>query len=132
MADLDHKSRKLAKRIALRVAMAGESARGEVAPVLRHFVGHRPLSERRAFLKVFMRFLERELRARRLLVEHAGPLSEADLAAIGASFGVRTEGFSLEHRENPGLIGGLRVIHGDNVYDASVAGRLSRLSALTR
>lgn len=132
MALLDNKSKKLAKRLAVRVAAAGEAVKGEVAPALQKLVGDRPLAERRAFTKTFLRFLERELRARRLIVEHAGPLDESDLAAVAQSFGVDTAGLSLESRENPDLIGGLRVIQGDNVYDASIAGRLERLALATR
>lgn len=132
MADLDTKSKKLAKRLAATVAAGGDAMRGQVEPALQKLVGERPLAERRAFTKVFLRFLERALRARRLVVEHAGAIAESDLAAIAQSFGVETEGLSLEPRENPELIGGVRVTHGDNVFDASVAGRLSRLATATR
>jgi len=132
MAHIDNKSKKLAKRLAQMVAAKGESARGEVAPAIQSLVGDRPLAERRSFTKNFLRFLERELRARRLVVEHAGPLADADLAAIAQAFGVDTGGLTLEHHENSALIGGLRVMQGDNLYDASIAGRLSRLALATR
>lgn len=132
MAQLDNKSRKLAKRLAIHVASAGEAVRSEVEPALRALIGDRSLAERRAFTKTFLRFLERELRARRLVVEHAGSVSDEDLAEIGRAFGVDTAGLTLEHRERSELIGGLRVIHGDNIFDASVAGRLARLAVATR
>jgi F0F1-type ATP synthase delta subunit len=115
MADLDNKSKKLAKRLARSVAAGGDAIRGEVEPALKRLLGDRPLSERRAFIKAFLRFLERELRARRLIVEHAGTLADRDLATIAEAFGVDTAGLNLEHRENPSLIGGLRVTLGDNV-----------------
>lgn len=132
MAELDPKSKKLAKRIAARVAEGGEAMLGQVGPALEKLLGGRPLSERRAFAKAFLRFLERNLRERRLVVEHAGPLDASMLEELAAGFGLERGALHVETRSRPELIAGIRVIRGDNVYDSSVLGRLARISGGTR
>ncbi len=114
------------------VAERGDSMQGEVEPALRRLIGDKPLAARRAFTRSFLRYLAQEVRARRVLVEHAGPLENSALEEIARSFGVESAGRRLEHLSNPALIGGVRVTQGDNVYDASIAGRLGRLSVSTR
>ncbi|MFP4540030.1 MAG: F0F1 ATP synthase subunit delta [Opitutales bacterium] len=132
MTQLDHSSKKLAKRLAVMVAEAGEAVAGEVEPALRKLVGDRPLAERRAFVRAFLHFLDRELRARRLVVEHAGPLKPEDLATIAQPFLADHGQLAVVEEENPLLLGGVRITLGDHVYDASIAGRLERLAAATR
>lgn len=128
MAELDNKDKKLAKRIAQLVSAKGATAQGEVAPALQHLIGTRPLSERRSFIKHFLLCLEREQKARQLVIEHAGPILPADIEAIKAEFAPKVAGLAVETRETPSLLGGVRLTLGDNVFDASVAGRLARLS----
>jgi F-type H+-transporting ATPase subunit delta len=130
MAELDPKSRKLAKRLAVLTVQAGDSAPTEVKAALEKLVGDRPLAERRSFIKAYLRYLEREFAAQQLVVEHAGPLTEEAVREVAVAFAAQTgRRFTVVTRENPELIGGLRLINGDNVYDASIAGRLSRLAA---
>ena len=130
MAELDPKSRKLAKRLAVLTVQAGDSAPTEVKAALEKLVGDRPLAERRSFIKAYLRYLEREFAAQQLVVEHAGPLSEGAVREVAIAFAANAgRKFTVVTRENPELIGGLRLINGDNVYDASIAGRLNRLAA---
>lgn len=130
MADLDPKSRKLAKRLAELTADAGDATPSEVKAALEKLIGHRPLAERRLFVKVFLRYLERVIAERQLVVEHAGPVSEEAIREMAIAFAANSgRKFTVVTRDNPALIGGLRLINGDNVYDASIAGRLSRLAA---
>lgn len=130
MADLDPKSRKLAKRLAELTVTAGADAPAQVNAALTKLIGARPLVERRAFIKAYLRLLERALRESQLIVEHAGPLDEASIREIAVAFAAKTgRKFEVIPRENPSLLGGLRLILGDNVYDASIAGRLDRLAA---
>lgn len=131
MADLDNKDKKLAKRIAQIVSAKGAGAHGEVAPALDKLIGSRPLAERRRFIKYFLLCLEREERARHLLIEHAGPILAEDIATVQSEFASHVEGVTVETREVPALLGGVRVTLGDNVFDASVAGCLARLSTST-
>jgi|TARA_B110000037_G_scaffold217570_1_gene278916 F-type H+-transporting ATPase subunit delta len=131
MADLNYKDKKLAKRIAQLVSSKGDAVKGEVLPALEKLIGSRALSARRRFIKHFLICLEREQRARHLLIEHAGPILPKDIDAVKAEFASKVEGLTVETREEPSILGGVRVTLGDNVFDASVAGRLARLSTST-
>lgn len=130
MADLDPTSRKLARRLAYFTVQAGENAAGQVTAALQRLVGDRPLAERRAFIKVYLNDLRREISANQLAISHAGPLSEDMVRDIANAFSARSgRSFSVVTEEKPELIGGFRLTQGDNVYDASIAGRLERLAA---
>ena len=129
MAALDTKDKKLAKRLAQLVSAKGDASKGEVAPALEKLIGSRSLTERRAFIKQFLLSLEREQRVRHLVIEHAGPILPEDISAVQSAFAANVSGVTVETREVPALLGGVRVTLGDNVFDASVAGRLARLSS---
>jgi F-type H+-transporting ATPase subunit delta len=88
-----------------------------------------PPPRRRAVLRQWRRRLERELQARRAVIEHAGPLDAATVESIVSGLSERY-GRPLQPitRENPTLISGLRVRVGDDLYDASIEGRLKRMS----
>lgn len=126
---LDPSQIKVAKRLAVLVAEQGEAAVSQIRPTLKVLIGDEPLATRRAFCRTFLQFLNREIRAREVRIEHAGPVTEAEVEQIVARFSTET-GHKVSPRliDNPDLIGGLRVSVGDNVYDASVAGSLSRLA----
>ena len=129
---LHPKDRRLAKKLARLFAEAGESAAVELPAVLDKVLGRRPVAERRAFLEYFRRCVERELSLREVLVEHAGPVDAVSIESAVAALGERA-GRKLGHRlrENPDLLGGLRLTLGDLVYDASVAARLRGLEHAT-
>lgn len=130
MAALPPKSRKLARRLAALTVEAGENAPTEAKAALGHLLAGRPLAERRAFVNAYLRYLKSEMRASELIVEHAGEVSEASVREIAANFAEHSlRKLAVRTRENPALIAGLRLINGDNVYDASVAGRLGRLAS---
>lgn len=133
MAALSHKSRKLAKQLAHFTVEAGEQAAAEIRPALDRLIGDGPLAERRAFVKAYLHHLKRELRATRLIIEHAGAVSEDAVHEITRRFTARSpRELTTVTRENPDLIAGLRLINGDNVFDASVAGRLERFAAVSQ
>ena len=129
---LHPKDRRLAKKLARLFSGAGESGADELRAVLDKVLGRRPVAARRAFLVYFRRCVEHELGLREVLVEHAGPVDAASIEAAVASLGERA-GRKLGHRlrENPDLLGGLRLTLGDVVYDASVAARLRGLERAT-
>jgi F-type H+-transporting ATPase subunit delta len=64
------------------------------------------------------------------IVEHAGPVEPAALAAIAAALS-RTYGrpVTTVARPNPALLAGLRVHVGDDIYESSIAGQLAALAA---
>ncbi len=130
MAELDPTSRRLAKRLATLAAASGEQALGEIGPALEKLIGQKTLSDRKAFIRAFLAYFRRELRSNQLHVEYAGSLTDAMVEAIRTAF-TEKEKRSLQviTEEQPNLISGFRVRLGDNIYDASIAGRLDRLAA---
>ena len=64
-------------------------------------------------------------------VESAAPLTAEAQAAIEAGVAKRFgRGVVTSFRDNPALIGGVRIKVGSNVYDDSIKGRLAALEAL--
>ncbi len=80
-------------------------------------------------LKAYHRLVAIELARRVALVEHAGSVDASVLKSIAAAM---TQHYgrtiTAASKANPGLIAGLRVRVGDDVYEASIAGRLQALA----
>lgn len=127
---MDSGRQRLLRHLAVRVADLGaDEAPGQVKPALERIIGGLPLTERRSSVRFFLQVLRREIAARRILVEHVGPLpGEAVSAIVLALSPADGVGLRVETRENRDLLGGLRVSIGDTIYDASLAGRLDALA----
>ncbi len=83
-----------------------------------------------AILSHFHRLVRLEVDRRAARVESPVQLAEGQQAAIRANLTRRYgEGLSFAFTQNPGLIGGLRVQVGSDVYDGSVEARLAELAA---
>jgi F-type H+-transporting ATPase subunit delta len=79
--------------------------------------------------KTYLNFLRRELAAQTAVVASPGELSAATLEQIATAFSARYDRpVQAQAKHDPSLIAGVRVRVGDDVYDASVAGRLRRLA----
>lgn len=87
-----------------------------------------PPRRSKALLKSYAYYLDIEVRRGQARVEYAGPLAEKVLAEVEAHF---TKAYGRKvvatAQENPALIAGLRVTVGDDVYDDSIAARLTQL-----
>jgi len=80
-------------------------------------------------LKSYLTYLRREIALQTAVVSTPSNLSEAALKEIEANFSkIYGRAISAETKEDASLIAGVRVRVGDDVYDASVAGRLQRLA----
>ena len=81
-----------------------------------------------AILSHFQRLVKLDLDRRTARVESPVPLAEPQQAAIRTNL-TRLYGAGLifAFSQNPGLIGGLRVQVGSNVFDGSVQARLAEL-----
>lgn len=89
-----------------------------------------PPTELRPLLESFYAAVARELRFSEARIEFAGTLPAGTDAALAAHFSaLYARPISPVPVPNPALLGGLRVQVGDDVYDASLAGTLSRLRA---
>ena len=83
-----------------------------------------------ALLSAFERLIRLQLDRRTAIIESATPLGEPVRTGIADRLHL-TYGASLatSFNENPGLIGGVRIRVGSDVYDGSIRGRLRALEA---
>ena len=107
----------------------GTVSADQVAGVLAYVDKHRPAGSS-AILKAYHRLIAAEVARGQALVEHAGPVGDATLAAIAAAMSKKySRPVTAAARTNPALLAGLRIRVGDDVYESSVAGQLATLAA---
>jgi F-type H+-transporting ATPase subunit delta len=107
----------------------GALSADHVAGVLAYLEKHRPASAL-AVLKAYHRLVAIEAARGQAIVEHAGAVSDAALAAIAAAMTKKyRRPVVASARQNDTLLAGLRVRVGDDTYESSVAGQLAALSA---
>ena len=107
----------------------GVLAADRVAGVLEYIEKHRP-AHALAVLKAYHRLVAAEVARGRAVVEHAGLLGDATLAAIAAAMTKKySRPVTAVARNNDSLLAGLRVRVGDDTYESSVAGQLAALAA---
>ncbi|MBC8094884.1 MAG: F0F1 ATP synthase subunit delta [Akkermansiaceae bacterium] len=83
-----------------------------------------------AILSHFQRLIKLELERRTAVIESAGPLSpELQENVKGQLSKLYGQGLNISFAQNPGLIGGLRIKVGSDVFDGSVKARLAELEA---
>lgn len=107
----------------------GTLSADRVAGVLEYIEKHRPANTL-AVLKAYQRLVAAEFARGQAVVEHAGAISDATLAAIAATMTKKYSRIvSATSQPNPALLAGLRVRVGDDTYESSVAGQLATLAA---
>jgi F-type H+-transporting ATPase subunit delta len=107
----------------------GALSTDRVAGVLEYIEKHRPANAL-AVLKAYQRLIAAEFARGQAIVEHAGPVSAATLAAITAAMTKKyTRTISATTQPNAALLAGFRVRVGDDTYESSVAGQLAALAA---
>ena len=124
----DQKITKLAKKLVELSKDNGVVTESKVGEVLAGFrqVQHR---HHLAVLKTFLNYLRREVALQTAVVSTPVGLSGDALSAIEAQFSkLYNRPVSAITQQDTSLIAGVRVRVGDDVYDASVAGRLQRLA----
>jgi F-type H+-transporting ATPase subunit delta len=124
----DQKITKLAKKLVELSKENGVVTESKVSEVLASFqqVQHRHYL---AVLKTFLNYLRRDVALQTAVVSTPAVLSDDTLRAIEAQFSkLYNRPVSAVTKEDTSLIAGVRVRVGDDVYDASVAGRLQRLA----
>jgi F-type H+-transporting ATPase subunit delta len=81
-------------------------------------------------LKAYHRLIATEVAKGQAIVEHAGAVNDAMLSAIAAAMSKKYgRAVAATAKPNAGLIAGLRVHVGDDVYESSVAGQLAALAS---
>ena len=124
----DQKITKLAKKLVELSKDNGVVTESKVVEVLACFrqVKHR---HHLAVLKTFLKYLRREVALQTAVISTPTSLNDDALRAIEAQFSkLYKRPVSAVTQQNTTLIAGVRVRLGDDVYDASVAGRLQRLA----
>ena len=125
----DKQTKLLAKQLFKLSVVDGEVSADRVAGVLGWIEKHSPRHPL-ALLQLYHRHVANEVAKSRAVVEHAGSVGAATLAAIEAAM---TKKYSRKvtavAKPNAALLAGLRVRVGSDLYESSVAGQLAALSA---
>ncbi len=118
----------LARQLLSLSLVDGNLSSERVAGVLG-FLEKNPPARPLAVLKAYQRLVAVEFAKERAVVEHAGPLGQGVLESIAAAMTRRYQRRIVAvAKDAPGLLAGLRVRVGDDVYESSVAGQLAGLS----
>ena len=124
----DQKITKLAKKLLELSKDSGVVTESKVTEVL---AGLRQVQHRHhlTVLKTFLNYLRREVALQTAVVSAPTGLSEDAIKAIEVQFSkLYNRPVNAVTQPDTSLIAGVRVRVGDDVYDASVAGRLQRLA----
>lgn len=124
----DQKITRLAKKLVELSKDKGVVTEAKVTEVL---AGLKQVQHRHhlTVLKTFLSYLRREIALQTAVVMTPGALSDDALKAIEATYTkIYNRPVSAVIQQEASLIAGVRVRVGDDVYDASVAGRLQRLA----
>jgi F-type H+-transporting ATPase subunit delta len=124
---IDRHSRQIAKRYFLACRTAdGAVDENNVREIVQLLVDQKP----RNYLPILThlyRLIELALDENTVRAESATPLADKG-ASVFASLAERYGPASrTSYEENPALLGGLRIRRGNNIWDGSLSGRLSRL-----
>jgi F-type H+-transporting ATPase subunit delta len=100
-----------------------------VAGALGYIEKHRP-QQSIAILKAYHRLVAAEVARGQAIVEHAGPLSDATLQAIGQAMTARYKRkVTPIAQRNDKLLAGVRVRVADDLYEQSIASQLATLAS---
>jgi F-type H+-transporting ATPase subunit delta len=120
---------KLARLLFNLSVVDGAVSAERVQGVLEYVEKHNP-GEAVTILRAYRRLVAYELAKSVAVVEHAGSVDDAAVAAIAAAM---TRKYSRKvapsSKPNPSLLAGLRVQVGDDIYESSVAGQLAALTS---
>jgi F-type H+-transporting ATPase subunit delta len=122
-------AQKLARQLFAMSIVDGSVSADRVSGVLAYVEKHNPAHEVMV-LKAYRRLVATELAKGIAVVEHAGAINDAMLGAIAAAMS-KKYGRTVTTTAKPsaGLLAGLRVHVGDDIYESSVAGQLAALAA---
>jgi F-type H+-transporting ATPase subunit delta len=100
-----------------------------VGGVLAYVEKHHPANPVMV-LKAYHRLIAAELAKGEAVVEHAGPVNDAMLAAIASAMSKKySRTVTARSKPSPALLAGIRVHVGDDIYESSVASQLDTLAS---
>jgi F-type H+-transporting ATPase subunit delta len=107
----------------------GTLSADQVAGVLAYVENSRPANPT-SLLKAYQRLIAAEVARGQAIVEHAGAVGDSTLAAISSAMTAKYgRPIATLNRRNDGLIAGLRIRVGDDLYESSVSSQLAALGA---
>jgi F-type H+-transporting ATPase subunit delta len=125
---ISREARRLARELFRLSLVDGRIDAGRVSEIADRILAEKP----RGFLHVFKEFsrlVRLELDRRHAVIESASPLDEANTTNIANTLKEKFGGdITTEFRTSPGLLGGLRIKLGSDVWDGSISSRLAALS----
>lgn len=123
--------RKLAKRLASLMVEHPDLTMDALRPLVDQAMANsQSAARRKRFYKLLAALLRREIARDTLTIESVTPLSEAQTTAVRTHFqSSNARPLQVNSVESPDLIAGIRVRHGDTVYDASIQGRLAAFAS---
>jgi F-type H+-transporting ATPase subunit delta len=120
---------KFARQLFSMSIVDGAVSADRVAGVLEYVEKHE-VANPVMVLKAYQRLIATELAKGVALVEHAGAVNDAMLAAIAAAMSRKYgRAVTATAKPNAELIAGLRVHVGDDIYESSVAAQLAVLAS---
>ena len=125
---ISRESRRLARELFRLSLVDGRLDAGRVMEISERVIAKKPRGYRQ-ILKELSRLVRLELDRRHAIIESASPLDESSASNIANILKERFgNDISTEFRTSPGLIGGLRIKLGSDVWDGSISNRLAALS----
>jgi F-type H+-transporting ATPase subunit delta len=129
MANHAKSAQQLARKLLAASLVDGAVSAERVGGVLAYVEKHHPANPVMV-LKAYHRLIAAELAKGEALVEHAGPVNDAMLAAIAAAMSRKySRRVTATAKPNAALLAGIRVHVGDDIYESSVAGQLASLGS---
>jgi F-type H+-transporting ATPase subunit delta len=125
---ISRESRRLARELFRLGLVNGRLDASRMTEISERLIAEKPRGYME-ILKELSRLVRLELDRRHAVIESASPLDEANanniVNTLKQSFG---DDITTEFRTSPGLLGGLRIKLGSDVWDGSIGSRLSALS----
>lgn len=88
-----------------------------------------PPRKPKAVLKFYLHYIKQAINRSRAVIEYAGRIDDSGIGTIEAHLSQQYQRpISTTTIENESLIAGFRISIGDDIFDASVAGRLDNLA----
>ncbi len=120
------KLKKIAKTMLTKSLTAGALDETKVKKVLKiAAASHSPQISK--ILKVYKGLAQRALAKDQLTIESASPLGPREINVLLT----KTQAKKIHHKTNPEMVFGVKITHGDWVYDASLDSKLKQLKGTT-
>jgi F-type H+-transporting ATPase subunit delta len=125
---ISREARRLARELFRLSLVNGRIDANRVSEISKHLIAERPRGYVQT-LKEVSRLIRLELDKRHAIIESATPLDATSADNIAKTLKLKFgDDITTEFRASPDLLGGLRVKLGSDVWDGSIANRLSEFS----